>query len=129
MALHSEFLLPALSPFLSHKWSATWKASEDKPAIADITVDEAICVNGVVLPGEVNVKVTQVGPSQVFLDMATPIGNLMVVQAATPISPLQVKITHAIFAAPSVPRFFAKTILWATMRQFIKDAPIWSAKR
>lgn len=130
-----------------------------------------MCVMDYPLPGEVHVKITQCGPSQVrdwerpipyvadvlcgtdtqpqphmrtspsplrccdnccltpslqvYLDMSTPVGKLMVVETVTPVAPLQLRVLHAVYSAPTVPRLLAKVVLKSTMIQFEKDVPVW----
>jgi hypothetical protein len=130
--LHREFIVAALYPFLSHKWRASWtkgKEEEDRKPFADITVQEQICVLDHPVPGEVSVKISQCGPSQVYLEMDTPVGQLVIVETVTPTAPQQLRVLHAVYAAPMVPRVVAKAILLATLIQFRKDVPVWCNKR
>lgn len=125
-ALHAEFAIKSLAWLLAHDWDASWETNADRPAhIVDIRVWEAITMCNRRLPGEVNVKITQCGPSQVFLDMQTPVGRLFVVETVTPIAPMKLRVLHAIYSPPSVPRIFAKAVLGMTVLQFEKDVPIW----
>jgi len=127
--LHAEFIIPALYPLLSHKWSATWAVRERAPHLADIMVKEGIVLGRLVdLPGEVDVKITQCGPSQVFIDLATPVGRVLVVETVTPVAPRLQRVLHAAYAAPAVPRAFAKAILYSVMVQYEKDVPVWNNK-
>ncbi len=81
------------------------------------------------MPGEVRVKITQCGPSQVYLDMQTPVGAVMIVETVTPVAPQKLRVLHAVYAAPWVPRVIAKTILYATVVQFERDVPVWCNKK
>jgi len=81
-----------------------------------------------VLPGEVDVKITQCGISQVFLEMRTPVGPLVIVETVTPVSPLQLRVLHAVYTPSYMPAVIAKVILYVTLWQFEKDVPIWSNK-
>jgi cholesterol 7-dehydrogenase len=126
--LHKEFILPAMSPWLTHRWDASWAENANKPHIADIKVDEQICAFEFGLPGRVLVNITQAGPSQVFLQMHTPVGDLVVVETVTPVSPQRLRVLHAIYGHPMVPRLVAKVVLYATVVQFEKDVPVWCSK-
>jgi hypothetical protein len=112
-ALHREFVIPALTSMISHKWEATWAGTPNgaRSHIADITVKEAIALFEVTMPGEVNVKITQCGPSQVFLEMQTPMGPMVVVETVTPVAPMQLRVIHAVYSASYVPAFFAKVVM------------------
>jgi cholesterol 7-desaturase len=148
-ALHAPFVLQWLRPVFSHFWEATWKPHEEKVAadssdkqqqnegpkewgkhIADITIEEAIVFAGKYeLPGRVKVKITQAGPSQVYLQMRTPIGPITLVETVTPVHPLQQRVLHACYIPKWMPMVISKVILWATLKQFEADVPIWTQKR
>lgn len=129
-ALHAEFIIPALYPFLSHKWAASWlEGSKATPHLADIEVKEQICALNFALPGEVRVRITQVGPSQVYLQMQIPgFGRIVIVETVTPAAPMTLRVLHALYAEPTIPRVVAKVVLFATLAQFNKDVPIWCNK-
>jgi cholesterol 7-dehydrogenase len=132
--LHREFIIPALYPFLAHKWHGSWTEGKlegkgGKTFNADICVDEQMLLMDYPLPGEVRVKITQCGPSQVYLDMQTPVGPVMIVETVTPVAPMQLRVLHALYAGPFVPRVVAKAILKSTVVQFEKDVPVWGNKR
>jgi cholesterol 7-dehydrogenase len=128
-ALHAEFAVQALYPFLSHKWEANWRVREAAPHLADMDVKEYIVLaRWLTLPGEVSVHITQCGPSQVFIDLLTPVGRVLVLETVSPVSPRQQRVMHGLYAGPTVPRLFAKAILWMTMAQYEKDVPVWCNK-
>ena len=158
-ALHSGFVMPSWSPLFGHAWSATWEAitaaagaavagelggvcdggapaSGGLPAhltlthpFARIRIKEVITVAGVSLPGEVDVTILQAGPTQVFLRMDTPVGPLFVVETVTPIAPMRLRVLHAVYGHPALPRIVALAVLSATVRQFERDIPVWENKR
>lgn len=130
-ALHGALLLPSLGALgFEHLWGATWEPNADAPHLADITVDEAIGWRGWRIPGTtVSVTITQTGPSQVFLDMRVPvIGRVFITETVSPVSPLQQRVLHAVYAERRVPRVLAKLILAATVAQYERDVPIWANK-
>ena len=138
-ALHGAFLLPSIR-FLGHAWTAAWTprvASPPSPgqplgdgALVDISITEAITCFGRRIPGTfVQVAVLQVGVTQVFLDLRTPIGRVIIVETVTPHGPLEQSVVHSVFAPPSVPRLVATLLLAATRAQFDRDVPIWNNKR
>ena len=82
------------------------------------------------VPGTfVSVSVLQVGVTQVFLDLQTPIGRVIIVETVTPHGPLEQGVVHSVFAPPSVPRLVATLLLAATRTQFNRDVPVWQNKR
>lgn len=156
-ALHAPLVIPLLRPLLRHKWEATWRphSSDDGdnddidikgggkgkprewgPHIADITIEETIVTNAAndddsrELPGSrVKVKITQCGPTQVYLQMRTPIGPITLVETVTPVHPLLQRVLHAAYIPKWMPLIVSKAVLWATLKQFEADVPIWSQKR
>lgn len=82
------------------------------------------------LPGEVVVKITQLGPSQVYLHMQLAgIGKLVLTETVTPVAPLQQRILHTISAPAWVPSILCRIVLWITILQFEKDIPMWCNKK
>lgn len=130
--LHGEFVIPSLRWALKHKWDATWEGSPNRPSshIADIRIAENIALfDKIVLPGEVNVTITQVGMTQVYLQMQTPVGPIVIVETVTPVAPMKLRVLHGLYAPSYVPSVLAKLVLWTTLVQFEKDVPIWCNKR
>jgi cholesterol 7-dehydrogenase len=127
-ALHGSFLVPVLRPLFGHHWDASFTAFSPEPHRAAIRIEEAVTLRGRILPGRVAVRVDQVGPSQVFLCMQTPVGPFVVHETITPVAPLRQRALHAIYAPWYVPRLFSWIIMWATVTQFERDVPIWSTK-
>lgn len=72
---------------------------------------EAIALFDRTLPGEVNVNITQCGPTQVFLSMTTPVGTITIVETVTPVAPMQLRVIHAVYAPEGVPSVFAKIVM------------------
>lgn len=130
--LHGDFVIPQLSWALGHRWTASFTpGGTTDPArkhLADIKITEAITLFDKELPGKVYVSITQAGPSQVYLDMMTPVGPIFLVQLVVPVSPLKQRVTHAAFAPKWMPAAFAKAVLWAAIVQVERDIPTWSAK-
>jgi cholesterol 7-dehydrogenase len=130
--VHSVFIAPSLSPFLSHSWVGTWTPAakgSGREHIADMTVRESVCVAGIPLPGEVQVRIEQVGPAHVYLRMETPVGSLFVCETVTPVSPHRLRVMHAVYASPWVPRILVKAVMGAHIVHHEKDVPVWSNKR
>jgi cholesterol 7-dehydrogenase len=112
-ALHARFIVPGLRWAFSHNWAASWtpRNAPGQGHIADVRISEAIALFGVELPGKVNVTITQVGPSQVFLQMHTPVGRATLIETVTPVSPLELRVLHALYVPRTVPSIFAKALL------------------
>jgi len=112
-ALHARFIVPGLRWAFSHNWAASWtpRKAPGQGHIADVRISEAIALFGVELPGKVNVSITQVGPSQVFLQMHTPVGRATLIETVTPVSPLELRVLHALYVPRTVPSVFAKALL------------------
>ena len=128
--VHFPFVFPSLTPILSHTWKATWVAGEDDRAhIADMTVLQSMCLFGIPLPGPVRVEIQQVGLSLVLLDMSTPVGRLFVVESVTPISPLQQRVMHTVYADPLVPSILVRAVMGAHIIHHEKDVPVWANKK
>jgi cholesterol 7-desaturase len=129
-ALHNAFIVASLRPLLSHKWAASWRADEKEAHIARLKIKEYMVLLGFTLPGPVEVEITQVGPSQVYLDFSLPgIGRLIIMETVTPMAPTQMRVLHACYASPHVPRLVAKTVLAAVNRAYEQDLPVWAHKR
>ena len=129
-ALHTNFVIAALRPLLSHKWAASWRADEAQPHLARLRIVESMVLLGVTLPGAVQVEITQVGPSQVFFSFLLPgVGRLAMIESVTPLAPTTQRTLHAIYAAPHVPRIVAKALLAGVVRAYEQDLPVWAHKR
>lgn len=132
--LHKNFFLQALSPFVTHLWTADWRPGKAE----DGTIHQAFIhltqclrlLNGrFYIPGTmIDVTITQDGPGIVYLFFQTPVGRLYVMETVTPISSVVQQATHTIWAESHVPRFVAKIILWGLVKQFERDIPIWNNK-
>ena len=118
-ALHSDFVVPALRPLLSHAWAATWAADPQHAHLARLTIVESMVLLGVPLPGPVCVTITQVGPSQVFLHFNLPgIGRVYLIETVTPVAPATQRVLHAVFAARHIPRIVVKALLASVVRAY-----------
>jgi len=130
-ALHNAFVVASLRPILSHKWAASWKADETRAHIANLRIAESMVLFGrVVLPGTVQVEITQCGPSQVFLNFNVPgIGRVFIIETVSPVAPTQQRVLHGVWAAPHVPRLVGKVLLASVVRAYEQDLPVWAHKR
>jgi len=131
-ALHSDFVVAALRPLLSHKWAGKWTADEEpgREHLASLRIVESMVLLGVTLPGPVKVEITQCGPSQVFLSFNVPgIGRVFIIETVTPVAPTTQRVLHAVYAAPHVPRVAAKALLASVGRAYEQDLPVWAHKR
>jgi cholesterol 7-desaturase len=135
--LHNTFIIGPLQWLFEHEWSASWvPRTAPEPFLVDIQVLESLKLklplskHSWKIPGsDVLAKITQCGPSQVFLFLHTPFGRIAITETVTPINPVQLRVLHGVYAPPFIPRVIAKIILYATIAQFEKDIPVWNNKR
>jgi nitrite reductase/ring-hydroxylating ferredoxin subunit len=130
--LHTAFVAAPLRPLFAHAWEGTWAPSADAatPHLADMRVVEHTTLLGARLPAPVRVRITQAGPSQVYLEFAIPaLGRVTIVETVTPVAPTQQRVLHALHAEPRVPRPLAKAILWSVVQAYEQDVPVWAHKR
>ena len=130
--LHKDFVSEALGCFgLNHSWTATWAPDEVLPYRTNITVNQHVCVKErFILPGlSVSVDIHQHGPGLVSLDYSTPLGRLVLFENVTPEKVTTLQVRHVLFCANTIPRPFAKFVIWATQTQFNRDVKIWETKR
>eukprot|EP01114_Cavostelium_apophysatum_P017828 TRINITY_DN5380_c0_g1_i1.p1 TRINITY_DN5380_c0_g1~~TRINITY_DN5380_c0_g1_i1.p1 ORF type:complete len:475 (-),score=69.94 TRINITY_DN5380_c0_g1_i1:44-1468(-) len=131
--LHVPFKFGVVSSNLfAHKWScSTWTPCEaPNEHLAKFTVDESLLFMGKVFPlSRVHVKVTQTGPSFVVLEVGHPLGNFIIVQTVTPISPLFQKVTNSIWGKNNwFTRLLGILFLYLFAQMFERDMMIWRNK-
>jgi cholesterol 7-dehydrogenase len=129
--LHVPFALNKWLPFISHKWSAEWKAGEaPEDHIAHIRLNQALCMFGKVLEfTNVTASIRQIGPGVVYLSIDTHFGKFVIAEHVTPMQPLFQKVTHTIFGKPSLfARVVGQVVLRAFCEQFNRDVVIWNNK-
>eukprot|EP01087_Luapelamoeba_hula_P024952 TRINITY_DN967_c0_g1_i2.p1 TRINITY_DN967_c0_g1~~TRINITY_DN967_c0_g1_i2.p1 ORF type:complete len:558 (-),score=66.63 TRINITY_DN967_c0_g1_i2:156-1829(-) len=130
--LHVPFVIPIplIDVFFTHYWDATWEPGTGiESHLAHIHVRHGVKLFGWKIPNsEIDVNITQVGPSIVHLTFNTPVGRVLIVETVTPVQALLQRATHQGWGEWRVPRFAAKVVLKATLDQFEKDVPIWNNK-
>eukprot|EP00128_Syssomonas_multiformis_P011267 Colp12_sorted_trinity150504_noHs@15656 len=129
--LHPPFMYKWGQGIFGHAFDATWRAGsqEEGTHIAFLTLSQSFTMFGKRLPGStVDVAIQQVGPGLVHLTFDMPFGKVTVVQTTTPVEPLLQRTVHHVWAEKKVPRPLAKWVLYALVRQFERDIPIWNSK-
>jgi len=112
-----------------HHWDATWEADEKETHKSNIVVKEQMLFCGRYVPFSYSeAKINQYGPGLVYIHMYTPLGEMWILEAVTPVGPLHQKVDHTIWAPPWIPRFLVKFALWNFISQFGRDVPIWDTK-
>jgi len=128
--LHEDFVW--WSRAVKHVWKASWAPSkvEGENHMTDIRVEEYLTFNGwFKIPfSRQLVKITQIGPGIVYIEFSTAVGKLITYETVTPLEPFLQRAEHVMWAESKVPKFIAKFILDATVKQFEKDVPIWGNK-
>jgi len=129
--LHVPFALNKWLPFISHRWSAEWKAGEaPEDHIAHIKLNQALRLFGKALEfTNVLAAIRQIGPGVVYLDIDTYFGKFVIAEHVTPMQPLFQKVTHTIFGKRTLfSRIVAHIVLSAFCEQFNRDVVIWNNK-
>lgn len=129
--VHQSFVLGLLGKVgFEHSWTGAWDGDTSGPEshMTTVLITEDMKFLGMTLPGRINVTVHQVGPSQVFLFLDTPVGPMITVQTVTPVEPLRQRVIHAMYAPWYVPRLLVKAVLFSTVVQLEKDIIIWNNK-
>jgi len=129
--LHVPFALNKWFPFISHKWSAEWKAGEaPEDHIAHIRLTQALSLFGKTMDfTSIVASISQIGPGVVYLDIATRFGKFVIAEHVTPMQPLFQKVTHTVFGKPTFfARLVSKVVLRSFCEQFNRDVVIWNNK-
>jgi cholesterol 7-dehydrogenase len=110
---------------------ASWKPrSKPESQFVDIGVVHSLRFLKWPFPGgTIDVKVLQVGPAVVVINIPSPFGNVIVLQTILPIGPLMCRLRNSAYAEPSVPRWLAKIMLNSYHIQFERDIVIWNTKK
>jgi len=77
---------------------------------------------------DVRVVVNQIGPGIVWLRFFTPFGQLLVCESTTPFGPMTQRVYHTMYAARTIPRWMAKSILYELAQFYEQDVMIWQWK-
>uniref|UniRef100_A0A6B2L605 cholesterol 7-desaturase n=1 Tax=Arcella intermedia TaxID=1963864 RepID=A0A6B2L605_9EUKA len=77
---------------------------------------------------DVHVYINQIGPGIVWLRFHTPIGQALVLGAATPFAPMVQRTYHMIFASGTIPRWIAKMMVTTLGKFYEQDVMIWQWK-
>ncbi|XP_020286702.1 cholesterol 7-desaturase [Pseudomyrmex gracilis] len=77
---------------------------------------------------ELDVRVEQIGPGYVELQISTFFGPMYILQTVTPLEPLLQRVTHLIYAPPLLAPFTNLVFLGECL-QFERDVAIWNHKQ
>jgi len=129
--LHTPWVLNKFIPFVSHYWTANWKAGEiPEDHTANIKLTQNLTIFGKNIP-LVNAEsdIRQIGPGVVYITLHSPLGKFFICEHVTPLQPLYQKINHVIWGPKNIfARNIAKIMLAAFSEQFTRDVSIWNNK-
>jgi len=148
---HLGELHKQLNHIIRHHWKATWEAlgsnsSKETPDLrktslkpsmdisklnhwSQIELLEGISIFGYRIPFlDVRVYVNQIGPGIVWLRFHTPIGEALMISAATPFAPMLQRTYHFVWSTWTMPRFVAKQMLNTVGKFYEQDIMIWQWK-
>ncbi|XP_041481333.1 cholesterol 7-desaturase nvd-like [Lytechinus variegatus] len=113
----------------SHSWGGTWEQDPDHKHIGVMTVYHAFSLFGMPIKvTKTESRARQNGPAHVLLHFFLPIGRATIVIGVTPIEPLTQLVTQHVFASRFIPRWLAKSFLYAEYVQFERDIMVWNYK-
>ncbi|KAL0269794.1 UNVERIFIED_CONTAM: hypothetical protein PYX00_007405 [Menopon gallinae] len=114
--------------FMKHVWTAEWNQSpkESHKGILSLTFETRLLQKFSV--ARMNVKVEQIGPGYVVLEMDTSWGPMLLLQMVTPVEPLLQRVIHRMYS-PWQQTIFAKFTLYAELVMFGRDVMVWNHKK
>nr|F7J188.1 RecName: Full=Cholesterol 7-desaturase nvd; AltName: Full=Neverland; Short=Nvd_Hp; Flags: Precursor [Hemicentrotus pulcherrimus]BAK39963.1 Neverland [Hemicentrotus pulcherrimus] len=113
----------------SHSWGGKWEQDPDHKHVGVMTVYHAFSLFG--MPIEVTrteSTARQNGPAHVLLSFSLPFGKATIAIGVTPIEPLTQIVTQHVYASRFIPRWLAKSFLYAEYVQFERDIMVWNYK-
>jgi len=129
--LHVPFALNKYLPFISHRWTANWKAGEaPEDYTASIHLTQSLLLFGKSIPfASAESDIRQIGPGVVYITLYSAFGKFLICEHVTPLQPLYQKINHVVWGPKNVfSRNIAKVLLAAFSEQFTRDVAIWNNK-
>jgi cholesterol 7-dehydrogenase len=130
--VHAPFVISSLSGWVDHDWLFTWTPGEGKLShTAVVGMNLGMRVFGRLWDAmAVKVHVVQMGPALVHEVLSLPLGlgKIYFASSVTPVQPLLLRYTHAMWCSPYLPRIVAKTLLRGLQVQVDRDVPIWNNK-
>lgn len=132
--VHAPFVVSALTGWVDHDWDFTWTPAP--PNSKDAHTAVVGMKLGMKIFGQiwdslmVRVHVIQIGPALVHEELTLPfgIGKIYFASSVTPVKPLEIRYTHAMWCSPYLPRIVAKMLLRGLKIQVDRDVPIWNNK-
>jgi cholesterol 7-dehydrogenase len=116
---------------ITHRWDAHWSPREaPEDHMANIVLKQSLLFLGHEIPlTKLESKITQVGPSLVFLSIDTQLGHFNILHTVTPVAPTLQRVSNVIYGPKGISyRLAAKLSLWVYCEQFARDIVIWNNK-
>jgi cholesterol 7-dehydrogenase len=134
--IHTGFAYGWLAWLLQHVWAIKWtpRSGDGERHCADIELIHTVRLS---LFGRctkardfcrVRADIVQDGPANVFMRLATPVGNVVLIQSVLPLAPNLQQVTECAFSSSIWTRWLAKICLGSTSLQLRRDIVIWNDK-
>lgn len=133
--VHHAMLVPFTSlrvPFASVVYPRThWEVDAELPHVSHLTTSGTVVLFGRTLEGSRgDARVSFYGPGTLIaLRIGIPgLGEVLLLQAHTPLGPLEQRVNFRWYASPQMPRLAVAWIAGAWIAQVREDFAIWGAK-
>ncbi|KAK7788250.1 hypothetical protein R5R35_013620 [Gryllus longicercus] len=116
--------------FLRHVWAAAWAAQTEpgRTHLATMHLQHETRLLGKVRVLAMDVRAEQIGPAYVEMYLRSALGDLLIVQAVTPLEPLLQRVVHHVYAPPRL-ALFAPLLLLSEAIMFERDIMVWNHKK